>query len=175
MSSWSDASPDFKKKFKDWLGDHAYAEFLRYVPYDCSLDVINDWWQWSKRTTLQDINYIYQELFRMVSEYDPVIWSDGVRPSSVCSSSSGVVQSCIQYNSCEDDTSYSQQSDQNSWHIYAQNDSLNTSSLHASSLHDGVVVEVCPFLSDDARDFHYESMQSYSIDFSDSPPPPNSL
>ena len=74
--SWSDASENFKKKLKNRLGDKAYREFLRHVTNDCSLDVINDWWRWSMLTRDKDIN---QELFRMVSDYDPVTWSDEPR------------------------------------------------------------------------------------------------
>ena len=79
--SWSDASENFKKKLKNRLGDKAYREFLRHVTNDCSLDVIHDWWRWSMLTKDKDIN---QELFRMVSDYDPVTWSD--EPMSTCTS-----------------------------------------------------------------------------------------
>ena len=74
--SWSDASENFKKILKNRLGDIAYREFLRNVTNDCSLDVINDWWRWSMLTKDKDI---HQELFRMVSDYDPVTWSDEPR------------------------------------------------------------------------------------------------
>jgi hypothetical protein len=76
--SWSDASENFKKNLKNRLGDIAYREFLRHVTNDCSLDVINDWWRWSMLTHEKDI---HQELFRMVSDYDPVTWSDEPRSS----------------------------------------------------------------------------------------------
>jgi len=74
--SWSDASENFKKNLKNRLGDKAYREFLRHITNDCSLDVIHDWWRWSMLTKDKDIN---QELFRMVSDYDPVTWSDEPR------------------------------------------------------------------------------------------------
>ena len=76
--SWSDASENFKKNLKNRLGDIAYREFLRHVTNDCSLDVINDWWRWSMLTHEKNI---HQELFRMVSDYDPVTWSDEPRSS----------------------------------------------------------------------------------------------
>ena len=76
--SWSDASENFKKNLKNRLGDKAYREFLRHVTNDCSLDVINDWWRWSMLTHEKNI---HQELFRMVSDYDPVTWSDEPRSS----------------------------------------------------------------------------------------------
>jgi hypothetical protein len=165
MSCWSDASPDFKKKLKDWLGDIVYREFLHQVPYNCPIDVITDWWSWSERTTLQDINYIYQELFRMVRDFDPVTWSDEPlpvvtkRPSSVVTS---IVPSSVPLpNPC---IILSQQSDLSPWCMNAQNDFCD------SSQH-GIVINTCLFLSDDAREFHYQSMQSDdSIDFSDTPP-----
>ena len=74
--SWSDASENFKKNLKNRLGDIAYREFLRHVTNECSLDVINDWWRWSMLTKDKDI---HQELFQMVSDYDPVTWSDEPR------------------------------------------------------------------------------------------------
>jgi hypothetical protein len=76
--SWLDASENFKKNLKNRLGDIAYREFLRHVTNDCSLDVINDWWRWSMLTHEKNI---HQELFRMVSDYDPVTWSDEPRSS----------------------------------------------------------------------------------------------
>ena len=76
--SWSDASENFKKNLKNRLGDIAYREFLRHVTNECSLDVINDWWRWSMLTHEKNI---HQELFRMVSDYDPVTWSDEPRSS----------------------------------------------------------------------------------------------
>ena len=74
--SWSDASENFKKILKNRLGDIAYREFLRHVTNECSLDVINDWWRWSMLTHEKNI---HQDLFRMVSDYDPVTWSDEPR------------------------------------------------------------------------------------------------
>jgi hypothetical protein len=78
--SWSDASENFKKNLKNRLGDKAYREFLRHVTNECSLDVINDWWRWSMLTKDKDI---HQELFRMVSDYDPVTWSDEPRSKAM--------------------------------------------------------------------------------------------
>jgi len=78
--SWSDASENFKKNLKNRLGDKAYREFLRHVTNDCSLDVIHDWWRWSMLTKDKDI---HQELFRMVSDYDPVTWSDEPRSKAI--------------------------------------------------------------------------------------------
>ena len=74
--SWSDASENFKKNLKNRLGDKVYREFLRHITNECSLDVIHDWWRWSMLTKDKDI---HQELFRMVSDYDPVTWSDEPR------------------------------------------------------------------------------------------------
>jgi hypothetical protein len=78
--SWSDASENFKKNLKNRLGDKAYREFLRHVTNDCSLDVIHDWWRWSMLTKDKDIHL---ELFRMVSDYDPVTWSDEPRSKAM--------------------------------------------------------------------------------------------
>lgn len=78
--SWSDASENLKKKLKNRLGDKAYREFLRHITNDCSLNVIHDWWRWSMLTKDKDIN---QELFRMVSDYDPVTWSDEPRSKAI--------------------------------------------------------------------------------------------
>jgi hypothetical protein len=165
MSCWSDASPNFKKNFKDWLGDIAYREFLRHVSYDCSLDVINDWWRWSKQTTIQDVNYIYQELFRMVREYDPVTWSDDPLPSSAPSKPSFLVPcttKCIVENTFALSSPDCSQPD----YMIGQND-------YCESSQHGIADPVRLFLhscdsTDDARDFHFQSMQSCdSIDFSD--------
>ena len=167
MSRWSDASPNFKKKFKDWLGEIAYREFLRHVSYDCSLDVINDWWRWSEKTTLQDVNYIYQELFRMVREYDPVTWSDDPLPSTslitreATPPSQHIAETTFAPYSCISSPDYSQPQ-----YIIGQND-------YCESSQHGIADPVRLFLhscdsTDDARDFHFQSMQSCdSIDFSD--------
>jgi hypothetical protein len=165
MSCWSDASPNFKKNFKDWLGDIAYREFLRHVSYDCSLDVINDWWHWSKQTTIQDVNYIYQELFRMVREYDPVTWSDDPLPSSTPSKPSFLVPrttKCLVENTFALSSPDCSQPD----YMIGQNDYCE-SSQHGIADPVRLFVHTCDS-TDDARDFHFQSMQSCdSIDFSD--------
>jgi len=92
--SWSDASENLKKKLKNRLGDKAYREFLRHITNECSLDVINDWWRWSMLTRDKDIN---QELFRMVSDYDPVTWSDEPRSTKAKAETAFVDDNLLYY------------------------------------------------------------------------------
>lgn len=190
MSCWSEAPPNLKKNFKDWLGDLAYAEFLRHVYHDCPLDVIYDWWHWSKQTTIKDVNYIYQELFRMVRESDPVTWCDDPLPPSserlrsVSRRDAPFRRSTVGTEGalqCLVEISTPDHSQPHESIIIGQNESCDSSQhgittgpparrLFLSSCESNGSADG-PFTrdsTDDARDFHFQSMQSCdSIDFSD--------
>lgn len=78
---WDDASPQYKQNLRDWLGEMAFNEFLSYIRPDLSLDVINDWWNWSLCGSRKSLQHILQEFAQMVRDYDPVFWSDDVVPN----------------------------------------------------------------------------------------------
>lgn len=78
---WETASPAYKQKLRDWLGEMAFNEFLSHIRPDLSLDVINDWWDWTVRNANKGLQHIFQELAQMVRDYDPVYWSDEIVPS----------------------------------------------------------------------------------------------
>jgi len=78
---WDDASPQYKQKLRDWLGEMAFNEFLSYIRPDLSLDVINDWWNWSLSGSRKSLQHILQEFAQMVRDYDPVLWSDEIVPN----------------------------------------------------------------------------------------------
>ena len=59
---WETASPAYKQKLRDWLGEMAFNEFLSHIRPDLSLDVISDWWDWSLREGRKGIQHIFQEL-----------------------------------------------------------------------------------------------------------------
>jgi hypothetical protein len=81
-SFWSDASANYKQQLRNRLGNQAYNEFLHHARPDLSLEVINDWWDWSIRESRRKgLQYVLQELIKMVCEYDPVYWSDDIVPS----------------------------------------------------------------------------------------------
>lgn len=78
---WETASPNYKQKLRDWLGDMAFNEFLGHVRPDLSLDVISDWWDWSIRESSKGLQHIFKELAQMIRDYDPVYWSDEIVPT----------------------------------------------------------------------------------------------
>ena len=89
---WDTASPAYKQKLRDWLGEMAFNEFLSHIRPDLSLDVINDWWDWSLREGRNGLQRIFQELAQMVRDYDPVYWSDDTVTTTTLYSSALPVQ-----------------------------------------------------------------------------------